>query len=172
MITTVSLVSSGMYAAHEGDPGHLIAMGHSYGSTVVGEAAATGRLKVDDIAVVGSPGMHTARAENLHIDPHHVWAGSSATDPVSATKGVSTILGIVGGPAGAVVGGLYGDGHDVSPHYEEFGGNRFTADTWFHSSYWNEGSESLKNQAAVVTGYYERVKMEHGKKPENWHATP
>lgn len=33
----------------------MIAMGHSYGSTVVAEAAATDRLQVDDFAVVGSP---------------------------------------------------------------------------------------------------------------------
>ena len=58
-----------MYAAHEGDPGHLIAMGHSYGSTVVAEAAATDRLKVDDIAVVGSPGTTAGSAVVNMTDP-------------------------------------------------------------------------------------------------------
>ncbi len=47
-------------STHEGHPTHLTAMGHSYGSTVVGEAAKTGGLPGDDIIVQGSPGMHAS----------------------------------------------------------------------------------------------------------------
>lgn len=58
-------------------------MGHSYGSTVVGEAAKTGGLPVDDIVVAGSPGMHVDTASQLMDDPRHVWAGASDSDPVA-----------------------------------------------------------------------------------------
>ncbi|WP_260418525.1 alpha/beta hydrolase family protein [Actinoplanes octamycinicus] len=40
----------------ETDHWHLVAMGHSYGSTIVGGAAKSHQLPVDDIVVAGSPG--------------------------------------------------------------------------------------------------------------------
>jgi hypothetical protein len=67
----------GLRATHEGEPGHLVAMGHSYGTTPIGEAARTGMLPVDDIVVAGSPGMHVDNAGQLMDDPRHVWAGAS-----------------------------------------------------------------------------------------------
>jgi hypothetical protein len=161
-------------STHEGDPSHLTAMGHSYGSTVVGEAAKTGGLPVDDIIVQGSPGMHVDHASDLHIDPAHVWAGASDTDPVSGTKGVhkGLVVGgaILGGPLGPLVGDWvgdkYADGHSGSPHYAEFGANKYHVDTPLHTSYWERGSESLNNQGAIIAGDYEAVGLDHGTKPE------
>jgi hypothetical protein len=164
-----------MRATHEGAGNHLTAMGHSYGSTIVGEAARTGGLPVDDIIVQGSPGMHVDHATGLHLDPSHVWAGASDSDPVSGTTGVhkGLVVGgaILGGPVGALagdwVGAKYADGHSNSPHYQEFGANKYHVDTAFHTSYWERGSESLDNQAAIIAGDYAAVGLDHGKKPEN-----
>ncbi|GAA4609912.1 hypothetical protein BJY16_007576 [Actinoplanes octamycinicus] len=68
---------------HDSAAGHLVAMGHSYGTTIVGEAAKTGHLPVDDIAAAGSPGMYVGSVNDL-MGPRHVWAGASDSDPVAS----------------------------------------------------------------------------------------
>ncbi len=154
----------GMRATHEGEPGHLVAMGHSYGTTVLGEAARTGRLPVDDIVTAGSPGMHVDHARDLHIDPHHVWTGSADDDWVSETSNLAdkaVYLPI----AGPFIADAYEDGHNRSPHHEEFGANRFRVDTEGHTQYWNPDSESLRNQARILTGQYGRTSLHHGTAP-------
>jgi hypothetical protein len=164
----------GLRATHEGGPHHVTAVGHSYGSTVVAEAALQGNgLAVDDIVVAGSPGMHTDRASDLNIngceDDKHVWAGSAKGDPVSDFSGdggfgwlkwVSPLL------SGTVEGN-----HGQSPHREDFGANRYKVDTEGHSDYWKKDSESLSNQARVIVGQYSDVGLEHGEKPvQDWVA--
>jgi hypothetical protein len=87
------------------------------------------------------------------------------------------ILGAVtGGPLGGWVGSQVGDwvgekydeGHGTSPHYADFGANKYHVDTDGHTSYWDRGSTSLDNQGAIIAGDYEAVGMDHGQKPENW----
>jgi hypothetical protein len=53
---------------------HMTMIGHSYGSTVIGEGAKHGNgLAVDDIVVAGSPGMHVSSASDLNVGERHVW---------------------------------------------------------------------------------------------------
>lgn len=168
-----------LHATHS-DPGggvggdyHVTAVGHSYGSTVVAEAALRGDgLAVDDIVVAGSPGMHTAHASDLGVRPGHVWAGSGGGDVVSDLNGhpaaVGARSGLPGNPVAAavdVVVAAVESGHGGSPHRPEFGANRYTVDTYGHSDYWNNDTESLTNQARVVVGQYERVTLDHGQAP-------
>jgi hypothetical protein len=47
----------GLRAGRDGEPAHLTAIGHSYGSTTVGHGAHDQGLAVDDIVVVGSLGL-------------------------------------------------------------------------------------------------------------------
>ena len=62
----------GLRVSHTGGPDRLTVIGHSYGSTVVGEAASAGDgLAVDDIIVAGSPGMRVDGVADLQIDPRH-----------------------------------------------------------------------------------------------------
>ncbi|GLY06838.1 alpha/beta hydrolase [Actinoplanes sp. NBRC 101535] len=165
----------GLRATHEGEPGHLVAMGHSYGTTVVGEAAKTGGLPVDDIVVAGSPGMHVAGAGDLMADPRHVWAGASGTDPVAeagnARPWSGIAAGIAFGAAGPIVlaGAEYGldELHGIAPTDASFGGNNWVADTDGHTSYWDAGSESLSNQARILAGQYDLVTLNSGERPEN-----
>ncbi|WP_194892816.1 alpha/beta hydrolase [Catenulispora pinisilvae] len=64
-------------------PVHYTALGHSYGSLVVGTAAAQpGGIPVDDIVFVGSPGVSVNHASGLNIPASHVWAGAASNDPV------------------------------------------------------------------------------------------
>ncbi|MFI7098174.1 alpha/beta hydrolase [Streptomyces sp. NPDC050161] len=126
----------GLRASHEGEPANLSVLGHSYGSTVVGAAASDGGgLDADNIAVVGSPGMTVDKAEDLNIDPDHVYIGLAQDD------GIKNAAGMTLGP---------------DPSQEAFGGQRFKVDTHGHSGYWDETdhgpSQSLANQGKVIAG--------------------
>ncbi|GIF04633.1 alpha/beta hydrolase [Actinoplanes siamensis] len=156
---------------HESDVGHLVAMGHSYGSTVVGEAAKTGSLPVDDIVVAGSPGMHVDSASQLMNDPRHVWAGASDSDPVARAGAwldsnnevmdSSPLIEFAENKADAT--------HGLAPSDSTFGGNVWKADTPGHTHYWDNGSESLNNQARVLAGAYNKVTFaDSGQVPEDW----
>ncbi|MFJ8477711.1 alpha/beta hydrolase [Kitasatospora sp. NPDC094011] len=137
----------GLRATHEGAPAHLVALGHSYGSTTVGMAATQGGgTGADDIILVGSPGTGADRASQLHIDPKHVWVGDAQNDPVShlpakervAADGTGAAIGAkLMGPLGAWTGGKvanelyddFGDTNDLwfgkDPAAKDFGANRF-----------------------------------------------
>jgi hypothetical protein len=130
--------------AVQGAHRHIAAIGHSYGSTVVGVAAKDGGLHVDDIIVAGSPGMHVPHAKDLHLDPKHVWAEKAEGDPVPDIGRWGH-----GGPGGAA-----DPFYPLVPSDPEFGGQLLTTDTHGHSAYWDLNTESLKNQAKVLTQTY------------------
>ncbi|POM26786.1 hypothetical protein BTM25_11940 [Actinomadura rubteroloni] len=142
-----------------GDAGsQMTLVGHSYGSTVIGEAALQheGKLPVNDIVVAGSPGMHVAHAGDLGIGARHVWAEKAPGDIVP--------------PAGKLFhGGWTLHGPQV-PSDPGFGGNRLDTDGHGHSDYWNDyeltgrpdpdpyrfgtPGVSLEQQAKVVAGLH------------------
>jgi len=102
-------------------------------------------LRVDDIIVAGSPGMHVGTAAELNIDPRHVWAGRGDYDAVPWLGQFS---------------------HGTQPHSPEFGANRFYVDTTGHSAYWTPDSHSLRNQARILVGDYTSVGLVHGRPPQ------
>lgn len=164
----------GLRATHEGGGYHVTALGHSYGSTVVAEAARTGDgLAADDLVTAGSPGMHTDHASDFKgVNARHVWAGSAADDPVSDGSGSAYAAGARAGGAAIGAGGMvegliraYEAGHGESPHRAAFGANRYEVDTSGHSDYWRRESQSLDNQARVVVGRYDDVGLVHGAPP-------
>nr|WP_239077815.1 alpha/beta hydrolase [Streptomyces sp. SID9124] len=123
----------GLRAAHEGERSHLTVLSHSYGSTVVGAADSAGRgLDADDMVVVGSPGMAVDRADQLHIDPEHLYVGTAKDDWVSNTFGDTTL--------------------GADPKDPGFGAQRMYVDTKEHGGYWNDGSASLENQGRIIAG--------------------
>ncbi|MFI1995056.1 alpha/beta hydrolase [Actinoplanes sp. NPDC020271] len=160
----------GLRATHETDGGHLVAMGHSYGSTVVGEAAKTHQLPVDDIVVAGSPGMHVDSASDLMVDPKHVWAGASASDPVAHSGAwLDSNSDLVdSSPLKEFAETTADDLHGVAPDTPSFGANSWKADTHGHTHYWDDNSESLQNQSRVLAGVYNKVTLNNGTPPENW----
>ena len=141
----------GLRAAHEPGPSHVTLVGHSYGSTVVAEAALRasthGGLRVDDIIAVGSPGMHADHAYRLGLDPRHVWGGIAGDDPVGGWLGDLPLV------------------HGEEPTDPAFGANRFVVETHGHSGYGAANSTSLRNQAAIVVGRYDLVSLVHGTPP-------
>lgn len=132
-----------------GNAAHNTAVGHSYGSTVVGVAAQSGSWQdskaVDDFVFAGSPGVQANRAADLGVGADHVWAMGGPWDDQVVRQG------------GRVVG--LGDFGTI-PTDGWFGGNVMQSDSGGHSGFWDEGSLSLRNQAAVITGNYQRVKIE------------
>ncbi|MGW4384176.1 alpha/beta hydrolase [Kitasatospora sp. NPDC004531] len=180
----------GLRASHEGEPAHLTALGHSYGSLTLGQAAQRpGGIPVDDIILVGSPGTGARRAGDLGIDPGHVWVGAAENDPVTRLPGDGETIGMGAGaaagaplgPAGIITGGLagFGVGHTVDPDHlwfgqdpvsEGFGANRFVvADGPLgfdsHSDYWKhdrngQNSASLDNMADIVSGHTNQVERQ------------
>ncbi|MFC3578148.1 alpha/beta hydrolase [Streptomyces yaanensis] len=145
---------AGTHASHDGSPSHTTVLGHSYGSTVVGAAASGGSgLGADDIVVVGSPGMTVDQASDLQMDPEHVWIGGAKDDAVINHASDLTL------------------GRD--PMLGAFGGNNFEVDTHGHSGYWDEGSDSLDNQGAVIAGRKPtEVPKEGGELPPDAYIVP
>ncbi|GIJ27427.1 hypothetical protein Vqi01_25890 [Micromonospora qiuiae] len=156
----------GLRAAHDSGTSHLTVVAHSYGSTVLGEAAGTGDgLAADDMIAVGSPGMRVDRAQDLGVDPRHVWAAAAADDTFVARPEENarwlTGVPLVGGWAAAGAVGIHGPG----PHLPEFGGNVLHVDTSGHSGYWTRGSQALLSQGAIIAGNYEAAVLDHGQRP-------
>ncbi|MEU2221855.1 alpha/beta hydrolase [Streptomyces sp. NPDC018347] len=137
----------GLEASHTGDtPPHRTVIGHSYGTTLVGSAADHGTLNADDVITAGSPGVTVPKAEQLDVPKGHVWNEEADGDIVPD-------IGRFGH------GGTDWDGPWTVPSDERFGANQMTTDTDGHSGYWDEGSDSLLNQALVVAGHGEDVKL-------------
>jgi hypothetical protein len=156
---------NGLHAAHTGGgPDHITAIGHSYGSTVLGEAASTGNgLAVTDIVAAGRPGTRVEHAAAFNVATDHVWAGAAADDnfvarPENTAAKIPIIGDLIGGAANQNI-------HGPGPHYPAFGGNVLTIDTHGHSGYWDADSISLQSQAAIVLGDYELAQLDYGKAP-------
>jgi pimeloyl-ACP methyl ester carboxylesterase len=141
----------GLRTTHTADDEHLTVVGHSYGSTLVGAAASKGEgLAADDIIVAGSPGMLVPHASDLSVPTGHVWAAEADGDPVPEL-GQTTLAGSEYRGWGA---------WDVNtPTDEAFGANRITTDTHGHSDYWQPDTESLNNQAKIITGHGDQAQL-------------
>jgi hypothetical protein len=114
---------------------------HSYGSVVCGVAAHDMPRRVSDIAVAASPGMRVSRASSLGSTAR-VWAMRDATDWVQDVPYLE-------------VGGL---GHGADPVSSAFGARVLSAhDAQGHSGYFQPGTDSLRNLAAVGVGAYDEV---------------
>lgn len=166
---------AGIRSTHGSASLHLTALGHSYGSFTVGQAAQQpGGTGANDIILIGSPGTGASNASQLGVPAGHVWDGAAANDevtqlPSKLNVGMDSALGPVLGPATGMVNNAV-DPHQLwfgtDPASGQFGANRFNvADgaMWpllqAHSQYFDQGSASLSNMAAIVTGNYSSVQL-------------
>ncbi|MFF8635279.1 alpha/beta hydrolase [Streptomyces pilosus] len=128
----------GLSATNENADPHVTAIGHSYGSRLVGGATQQpgGIPGADDIILVGSPGVGVDKAESLGVGKEHVWVGAADNDFVtklpSRAEAVVGVMGFFGGgPPGAYLGGEAADlGDDdiwfgKDPASKAFDANRF-----------------------------------------------
>jgi hypothetical protein len=70
----------GLRATHHGAPAHQTVLGHSYGSLVVGKAAAGPGLDADSVIFVGSPGVGVDSAAQLRVPRGQIWSTTSRSD--------------------------------------------------------------------------------------------
>jgi hypothetical protein len=135
----------------DGIPSHITAMGHSYGSTTVADAAAGYGMKVNDVVLVGCPGTDMAEnASDFHLlEGGHVYVGSASTDPITLLGGIpqshlpGTDITVALGP---------------DPAMDGYGSTRFKAEvpgiTWNdHSHYYEPGTESLFSIGDIASGH-------------------
>ncbi|MFF1844289.1 alpha/beta hydrolase [Streptomyces sp. NPDC058217] len=177
----------GVAATNQNKDPHLTAIGHSYGSRTVG--AATQRLGgipgVDDIILVGSPGVGVDHAVDLGVGAGHVFVGAAANDPVTKLPSkLQSAVGAVGlvlaGPAGAYLAGDLADPGDddlwfgKDPASKAFGARRFPVADGppvigshglsgeAHSQYFDPVRDAMSADsiALIVSGHSNRLKME------------
>jgi pimeloyl-ACP methyl ester carboxylesterase len=114
----------------------IVVVGHSYGSTVVGLAAARLDRRVTDIVALGSPGMGVERAGDLHTTAR-VWAGSAVNDWTRRLPGRRMV----------------GAGHGTHPADPSFGAEALpVGGVDGHDGYFVPGAESLHALAALALG--------------------
>ncbi len=114
---------------------------HSYGSVVCGVAADHAPDRVADIAVAGSPGMRAANAGQLETGAR-IWATRDGDDWIGDVPHME-------------FGGI---GHGADPVDPSFGARIVSAaGATGHSGYFEPGTESLHNFAAIGVGAYGSV---------------
>lgn len=152
-----SLIANGMRA-------HVTVVGHSYGSVVVGRAMrdGDGPLPVDDVVVVGSPGMDAPSRRALGSPEVRLWAGRNGSSPrpwwARLLPG-SVPVGQIGPfwPVIPVVPVLrradpvpYAPVHGPDPTAEGFGARPLPVSGHGHSDYFRAGTASLRSIARIV----------------------
>ena len=142
----------GLGAVHHGTMNTTV-IGHSYGTTVVGQAARDLGLPANNLVMVASPGVGVDHADQLHLDGtpqdrvgQHVYSTKSITDPVPALTNFD----------GSDLGLDSVDPLGPDPATDWFGGKTFHSDAGnpatSHSDYWLPRSESLKSMGNIIAG--------------------
>lgn len=177
----------GLAVTNENENPHLTAIGHSYGSRTVGAATqqAGGIPGVDDIVLVGSPGVGVDRAEDLGVRKDHVFVGAAEHDVVtrvpSRKQAAVGVMGLImAGPVGSYIVGDIADQDDddlwfgKDPASKAFGARRFHVDEGpqlvssdglsidAHSQYFDpeRNAVSADSIALVAAGQSRELKME------------
>jgi pimeloyl-ACP methyl ester carboxylesterase len=111
-------------------------VGHSYGTVVLGYAAAHLPDAVTDLVAIGSPGMDVSNVAGLHTTARF-WAGS---DPTDWTRKLPQIR-------------ILGAGHGKNPTSPGFGALPLdVGNADGHDGYFVPGTQSLASLAAVTNG--------------------
>ncbi|MEV0538219.1 alpha/beta hydrolase [Nocardia salmonicida] len=120
---------NGLEASHEGgEPPHITAVGHSYGSLTTGLALQNGEHPVSDMVVYGSPGIAAETPQELGLDNGHAYVMRTDDDPIKWTQDGPQIAGRLN-DAGIPLGGPI----------------PFIADAWTSSDNGGFGSDPAKN---------------------------
>ncbi|GAA2686071.1 alpha/beta hydrolase [Actinoplanes palleronii] len=145
----------GLRATHDGPEARQTVLGHSYGSLVVGKAAAGG-LDADRVVFVGSPGVGVDAAEQLRLPAGQVFASTSVSDPIQwlAVSPGTMVRNLAIGLPGAALAGPADDlwfGHN--PNDPGFGARVFGSQ-WDagHLGYWEPGRPALDALATITLG--------------------
>lgn len=133
-------------------------LGHSYGSLVVGETAKASHLPVDNIVLVGSPGTSVNSANQLNIDPAHVWTGTAPDDPVARFQYFGPAPTTPGFGANQFTVNATGGSFPMGQHGEYFDDPTNNANNDF-------GGSSLTNIGHIIAGQTDKVQLVHAAGP-------
>ena len=152
----------GLRATHDGPAARQTVLGHSYGSLVVGRAAAGAGLEADSVVFVGSPGVGVDTADRVRGHGGEVWATTSRTDVIqyAAVAPGTLIRDLAVAGAIPVAGPLLAFGRPerdlwfgTNPSDPAFGARTFAAQADAgHLGYWDRGRPALDMLAAVALG--------------------
>ena len=139
---------------HEAAPTRVTVVGHSYGSTVVSDAAAAYGMRANDVVLIGSPGTDLAHsAADFHLPPGgHLYVGAASGDAVTWSPGHVAGPGVIGANLAGLGDDPTGDGYGSTRFKAEVPGN-WTNPFYDHLHYFDDGSESLFSIADVVSGH-------------------
>ncbi|MEU6246623.1 alpha/beta hydrolase [Glycomyces sp. NPDC047010] len=118
------------------EPANLTLTGHSYGTTVIGEAAASEGVDADNILFIASPGVTADTAEALGVGAENVYATRNDADVIQYTPfhGMDPVKD----EFGATVIESYADDGSASHN---------------HSTYWDEVNRQGRiDMSDVITG--------------------
>ncbi|XVU26290.1 alpha/beta hydrolase [Actinoplanes sp. CA-054009] len=151
----------GLRAGHEGPPARQTVLGHSYGSLVVGRAAAGPGIDADSVVFVGSPGVGVDSASDLHPRSGEVWSTTAGNDVIQWTAVAPGGLARDLATAAAVpfVGPWLAFGRPEddlwfghNPSDPAFGARVFPSALKGHIGYWDPGNPALDTMAAITLG--------------------
>jgi hypothetical protein len=114
-------------------------LAHSYGSTAVMLSLQDDAVKVDALAIVGSPGSPARSASQLKVTNGNVWVGAAETDPVPQT-------GIFGSQPLSTSYGAHRFGVDGATDPVSLAALRGAVG---HNDYFVSGTESLRNMVLI-----------------------
>ncbi|MEU6016703.1 alpha/beta hydrolase [Streptomyces sp. NPDC047515] len=160
----------GIRATHESGSPHVTAVGHSYGSLTVGQAAQLpGGIPVDEVVLVGSPGVGVDKAADLGMGADHVYVGAAENDQVTNLPTPNLLEYVSPGSEYGPKKNWFG----TDPADNHFGGHHFSVapgedtgvaglvagDLPAHSIYFDPigGGDSLNNIASVVAGRGDKI---------------
>ncbi len=148
----------GLRVTHDtGSPSHNTVLGHSYGSTVAGQAASErAGLDADELVLVASPGVEVDEAGELNMNGNpydHVWATTARNDPIQLA-GFDDTLVHGENPAGKGFGGRVFTSGPGQPVFSLEHGFDYEA---AHLGYWEDGNPARTNMANIVVGRPENV---------------
>jgi len=151
----------GLRATHLGPPAHQTVLGHSYGSLVVGSAAAQPGLATDEVVFVGSPGVGVESVAELSVPPSQVWSSTSRSDviqwaavaPRSLVEDLALTQAVPGGALLAFTRPEQDLYFGTNPSDPAFGARVFASEPDAgHLGYWEPGSAALDALAGITVG--------------------
>jgi len=150
----------GLRASHVDGTAHQTVLGHSYGSVLVGTAAAQPGLEADDVVFVGSPGVGVDSAKELHAG--QVWSSTSHSDVIQylpvAPKSLASDVALTA--LSPFAGGLFAFARPeddlwfgTNPSDPAFGANVFASQPdGGHLGYWDRGQPALDAITEITLG--------------------
>ncbi|HZE40118.1 MAG TPA: alpha/beta hydrolase [Stackebrandtia sp.] len=154
-VPRLSSFVTGLRLARPGDDrAHLTALGHSYGTTVIGITDRDKTCDVDEMVFVGSPGVGVPHASALSVGAEHVWATAAPGDLIADAP--DWLLGPP--PSHRTFGARIFSCADTGRFDPVFHDDPLRDPVKAHDGYWDKGNIARTNMAYIATGQTHAVR--------------